>query len=105
MVKKDIIFYILIMVLVALLLWQWISKGALINQLNQLNELEKDNKDLNLLSGLGPLKSAHLHADVKVYINGQAIDFSQKNTSLHQDLFILKKALEMLYIRTLSDLQ
>ncbi len=79
MAKKDTIFYFLILLLVILFLWQWISKGTLISQ---LNELQKDNKDLSLLSGIGPLRSAHLHADVKVYINGQSIDFSQKKYQL-----------------------
>lgn len=82
MPKKDAVFYILILVLAvlaALFLWQWLSKGALISQ---LNELQKDNKDLHLLSGIGPLRSAHSHADVKVYINGRAIDFSQRKYQL-----------------------
>ena len=81
--KKDIIFYVLLVILAFLFLWQWLSKGALLGQLNlQLNELQKDNKDLMLLSGVGTIKSAHNHADVKVYINGKAIDFSQKKYQL-----------------------
>lgn len=83
MAKKDAIFYVLIMLLAVLFLWQWLSKGTLISQLSgQLSELQKDNNDLHLLSGIGPLRSAHLHADVKVYINGQAIDFSQRKYQL-----------------------
>lgn len=81
--KKDIVFYALIIVLVFLFLWQWLSKGALLGQLGmQLNELQKDSKDLMLLSGVGALRSAHNHADVKVYINGKAIDFSQQRYQL-----------------------
>ena len=77
------IFYALIAVLLFLFLWQWLSKGALLGQLNlQLNELQEDNKDLMLLSGVGPLRSAHNHADVKVYINGKAVDFSQSKYQL-----------------------
>lgn len=78
--KKDLIFYFVILILVVLFLWQWISKGSLINQ---LNELQKDSNDLHLLSGIGALRSTHEHADVKVYINGQSIDFSQKKYQLN----------------------
>lgn len=80
MAKKGIFLYILILILVALFLWQWLSKGALVNQ---LNELQKDNKDLNLLSGIGYLRSAHIHADIKVYINGHAMNFSQRKYQLN----------------------
>lgn len=79
MTKKYTIFYAVILILVILFLWQWISKGGLINQ---LNELQKDNRDLHLLSGIGQLMSTHLHADIKVYINGNAIDFSQEKYQL-----------------------
>ena len=81
--KKDMVFYALIAVLLILFLWQWLSKGALLGQLNtQLTELQKDNKDLMLLSDVGSLRSAHNHADVKVYINDKAIDFSQSKYQL-----------------------
>ena len=81
--KKDMAFYALIIVLLFLFLWQLLSKGALLGQLNtQLSELQKDNKDMMLLSGVGPLRSAHNHADVKVYIDGKAIDFSQSKYQL-----------------------
>jgi len=65
--------------LVILFLWQWLSKGALMSQFNQL---QKQNNQIQLLSGIGPLNSAHLHADVKVYINGNALDFSQRKYQL-----------------------
>ena len=74
MSKKNLVLYAVILVLFVLFLWQWLSKGNLINQ---LNNLAKENSQLHLLSGVGPLKSTHIHADVKVYINGKAIDFSQ----------------------------
>lgn len=85
MTKKDLIFYAIIAILVILFLWQWLSKGAL---LNQLNKSQNYNNQIQSLVGIGILGSAHLHADVKVYINGQAIDFSQqkyqlKNSFLH----------------------
>ncbi|MBI2652660.1 hypothetical protein HYX00_04305 [Candidatus Woesearchaeota archaeon] len=79
MTRKNIVFYVLILILAMLFLWQWLSKDALINQ---LNILQKHNTQLQLLSGIGPLGSTHLHADVKVYINGQAIDFSQRKYQL-----------------------
>lgn len=83
MSKKDMVFYALIAVLLFLFLWQWLSKGALLGQLNlQLSELQKDNKDLMMLSGVGSLRSVHNHADVKVYINGKAVDFSQSKYQL-----------------------
>ncbi|MDP3765607.1 MAG: hypothetical protein Q8R04_03775 [Nanoarchaeota archaeon] len=77
--KKDLALYIVILILAALFLWQWLSKGTLINQINQL---QKYNNQLSLLSGIGPLGSTHIHADVKVYINGQSIDFSQHKYQL-----------------------
>ncbi len=85
MTKKDLILYFIILVLVILFLWQWLSKGSLIRQ---LNDLQIYNNQVQLMTGIGPLRSAHLHADVKVYINGQAIDFSQqkyqlKNSFIH----------------------
>lgn len=81
--KKDLVFYVIILALFVLLLWQWISKGALSAQISlHLSELQKDNNDLSLLSGIGPLRSTHQHADMKVYINGKAIDFSQKKYQL-----------------------
>ena len=77
--KKDLVLYIILFVLVILFLWQWLSKGVLANQ---LNKIQNYNNQLQLLSGIGQLGSAHLHADVKVYINGQSIDFSQRKYQL-----------------------
>ncbi|MBI2102160.1 hypothetical protein HYT53_06130 [Candidatus Woesearchaeota archaeon] len=77
--KKDLFLYAVILVLTALFLWQWLSKGALIQQ---LHEMQMDNNDLHLLSGIGNLRSTHKHADVKVYINGNSIDFSQRKYQL-----------------------
>src|SRR3989338_8811613 len=83
MSKKDMVFYALIAVLLFLFLWQWLSKGALLGQLDMhLSELQKDNKDMTLLSGIGTLRSAHNHADVKVYINSKAVDFSERKYQL-----------------------
>lgn len=79
MAKKDLIFYIVILILTVLFLWQWLSKGALVNQ---LGKLQQHNSQMQLLSGIGQLGSAHLHADAKVYINGQSIDFSQRKYQL-----------------------
>ena len=79
MKKKDLALYIIILILVILFLWQWLSKGSLISQ---QSEMQKDSIDLHKLSGIGALRSAHLHADVQVYINGQAIDFSQRKYQL-----------------------
>lgn len=79
MAKKDLIFYAAILLLLILFLWQWLSKGALFNQ---IANLQKYNNQLQLLSGIGQLNSQHIHADVKVYINGQAIDFSQRKYQL-----------------------
>ncbi|MBI3036038.1 hypothetical protein HYY71_06995 [Candidatus Woesearchaeota archaeon] len=77
--KKDLIIYALILVLVLLFLWQWLSKGSLISQLNMA---ANHNAQMQFLTGIGQLGSAHLHADVKVYINGQSIDFSQRKYQL-----------------------
>lgn len=82
MVKKTTMLYAIIAVLFILLLWQWPSKSTLANQINSLGNqaslLQNYNSQLSKLSGIGPLKSTHIHADIKVYINGQPIDFSQK---------------------------
>jgi len=72
--KKDLALYIVILVLVMLFLWQWLSKGGLVVQ---LSSFAKENSQLHFLSGIGQLGSTHIHADVKVYISGQPIDFSQ----------------------------
>jgi len=79
MSKKNLALYVIILVLLMLFLWQWLSKGNLVNQ---LNNLAKENSQLHLLSGIGTLKSTHIHADVKVYVNGKAIDFSQRKYQL-----------------------
>ncbi len=72
--KKDLVFYVLIVIFVALFVWEWSSKAPL---QAQLNSFAKENNQLHFLSGIGPLGSVHNHADVKVYINGNAVDFSQ----------------------------
>ena len=54
MAKKDIFLYVLILILAALFLGQWLSKNALINQFNQL---QKNNIQLGLMSGIGSLGS------------------------------------------------
>ena len=79
MTRKDLIFYAVIFILVILFLWQWLSKGSLIMQ---AAEMQNDIKNLHLLSGIGSLRLVHLHADVKVYINGKPIDFSQRKYQL-----------------------
>ena len=76
--RKDIVFYILILTLILLFLWQWISNGSLVAKLSKLDGFANENNQLHFLSGIGPLKSTHQHADIKVYINGKAIDFSQR---------------------------
>ncbi|MEK6891566.1 MAG: hypothetical protein AABX25_00105 [Nanoarchaeota archaeon] len=82
MIKKSAIPYTILTILLILFLWQWISKGNLVNQLNNLNNqtnlLQNYNGQLSKLSGIGPLSSIHIHADIKLYIDGQSIDFSQK---------------------------
>ena len=81
--KKTGILYIVILVLFALLVWQWISKASFASELNmQIGELQKDSNDLHLLTGIGPLRSTHNHADIKFYINGNAVDFSQQKYQL-----------------------
>ncbi|MEK6946747.1 MAG: hypothetical protein AABX32_04010 [Nanoarchaeota archaeon] len=86
MAKKSTILYGIIALLLILFLWQWISNKNLINQPtnsdNQANLLQNYNGQLSKLSGIGPLSSTHIHADIKVYINGQSIDFSQKKYQL-----------------------
>ncbi|HLC62192.1 MAG TPA: hypothetical protein VJI52_04205 [Candidatus Nanoarchaeia archaeon] len=86
MAKKSAILYGIITLLLVLFLWQWVSNGSLINRLTNLNNqaalLQNYNGQLSKLSGIGALKSTHIHADIKVYINGKSIDFSQKKYQL-----------------------
>lgn len=83
MTRKNVLLYSVIFILVLLVLWQWISRGSIeAGFMKQSAEMQNDLKDLHLLSGVGELRSAHLHADAKVYIDGKAIDFSQRKYQL-----------------------
>lgn len=82
MTRKDAALYILVLLAVSisiLLAWQWALNGDLISQ---LDKMQKYNSQLMLMSGIGHLKSAHIHAAIKVYISGQAIDFSKREYQL-----------------------
>lgn len=76
---KNKIFYAAVLLLLVLFLWQWLSNGAL---MNQAALLQKYNSQMQLLAGIGQVGSTHIHADIQVYINGNAIDFSQKKYQL-----------------------
>ncbi|MEK6943518.1 MAG: hypothetical protein AABX00_05635 [Nanoarchaeota archaeon] len=81
--KKDIALYSVIFVLAIIVMWQWVSSSSVISKMNsQITEMNKDIVDFRLMSGIGALRSTHEHADIKVYINGQAIDFSQPEYQL-----------------------
>jgi hypothetical protein len=71
---KDVVLYFVIAVLALLFFMQLSQKGQLIKNNGEfgfyLNQLHK-------LSGIGQLRSTHEHADVKVYLNNNPIDFSQ----------------------------
>ncbi len=86
MKKKDVMYLLLTLILLILFFWQILSKSDINSQLSKLSiqasQLQKYNNQLSLLSGIGPLKSTHIHADVKIYISGQPIDFSQKKYQL-----------------------
>ena len=90
--KKNNIFYGIIIILSILFLWQSVSKSSLKQQIQQINganyEVNRYYDNVKILSGVGQLKSAHQHADIKVYLNGKQINFSQKkyqlaNTFIH----------------------
>lgn len=68
-----------IIVLAILLAWQWSSKNHF---LNQADASGRYNSQLSMLGGIGELNSAHHHADIKVYINGKPMDFSQRKYQL-----------------------
>lgn len=80
--KKTALLYAAIAILIAMIIWQWVSGGSSSAQLQQVGRYADQ---LHMLSGIGPLRSAHLHADVKVYINGKAVDFSQRKYQLTTD--------------------
>ena len=73
--KKDLIFILVLVIFVVLFLWQWNSQAILVNQ---ANSLEKLNEQMMLMTGIGTIGSTHIHANIKVYLNGQALDFSQR---------------------------
>ena len=80
--KKTALLYAAIAILIAVIMWQWVAGGSSSAQLQQIGKYAGQ---LHMLSGIGPLRSAHLHADVKVYINGKAVDFSQGKYQLTTD--------------------
>ncbi len=86
MIRKDFVLYAVLIVLALLSLWQFVSNGYLKNQIyvlgNHEMQMQKYNEQLQLLSGIGQLKSTHMHADVKVYVGGKPVDFSQKKYQL-----------------------
>lgn len=77
--KSSLVLPAIALALFVLLAWQWSSKNYYASQIQALG---KYNSQLGMLSGIGPLSSEHLHADVKAYINGKAIDFSQQKYQL-----------------------
>ena len=83
--KKNNLMYGIIILLAVLFLWQSVSKSSLKKQVYDANRYYDR---VRVLSGIGPLKSAHHHADIKFYLNGKQVDFSQKkyqlaNTFIH----------------------
>lgn len=80
--KSSIVLSILALVLFVLLIWQWSSKNYYFSQMDIAG---KYNAQLSMLSGIGPLRSAHIHTDIKVYMNGKPIDFSQRKYQLATD--------------------
>jgi len=77
--KKGWILYSIIFVLLFLFLWQFLSKR---NLEMQLVKSQNYNNQLSYIVGIGPIGSQHIHADVKVYINGQHVDFSLRKYQL-----------------------
>lgn len=77
--KSSIVLSLIVLILFILLVWQWSSKNY---YASQIRVVDKYNTQLSMLSGIGALKSTHLHADIKVYINGKPVDFSQKKYQL-----------------------
>jgi len=77
--KKDIYYLAAVAILAIALLWVIIDRNYL---KNAMNDIGNQKSQLHLLSGIQALKSTHEHADVKVYINGKAMDFSQPKYQL-----------------------
>ena len=79
MKKKELTFLFIILFLVLFVAWLWTEKSKLQTELNNdrifINQFQ-------LMSGIGPLASTHQHVDVKVYISGHSIDFSQHKYQL-----------------------
>ena len=76
--KKDLFLYLVVLILIISFIWQWVSKNASANQIIRLNKQQNYYQQLSLLSGIGALGSKHIHSDIKIYINGNAIDFSER---------------------------
>ena len=72
--------------LALMLFWEWTSKSAILKladtYLNERNKFGSYVDQLQMLAGIGALGSTHIHADVKVYFNGKAVDFSEKKYQL-----------------------
>ena len=77
--KKEIVVYSVIVALFVGIIWLMLANSS-VKQQNRV--LDSYVGQLQFLLGIGPLKSTHIHADVKVYINGDSIDFSQKKYQL-----------------------
>ena len=78
MKRKDLYCLIVIGVLALALVWTLLDKSVAINNITSvLKDVARERDQLHVISGIDALKSTHEHADIKVYINGKAMDFSQ----------------------------
>ena len=78
MKMKDIYYITAIVVLAGVLFWIYLDKSATITGIEQvLKEVAKERDQLHMISGVDGLRTTHEHADIKVYVNGKPLDFSQ----------------------------
>jgi len=84
--KKSMLLYSFIFILLAVIMWQWVSTETAKATIGKQAMVESAYKrQLQTLSGIGDLASVHYHADVKVYVNGKSIDFSEHKYQLTND--------------------
>ncbi len=92
---KEILLYAIIAVLI-------IASGYFILQNNtKASELDRANRyinDLMIISSVGTIQSAHLHADFAIYINNKKIDLSQQKYQVRAQHVHVEDGMEVIHI-------
>lgn len=76
--KKSTIIWVILALLIVSIFFNVSQRNSKTTLYDDNVKLSKQNRDLMSMIGIGQLGTIHIHADFKVYVNGQAIDFSQQ---------------------------